>query len=285
MRLAGRSVMVRDAGDPTGAAVLYFHGTPGSRLDVAFGDDVAAELGVRIVSFDRPGYGRSDPAPFGLRRIAEVGEAVADLLGLERVAAFGWSGGGPFALASSAVMGRRVGRVGVVSGPGPFQRVPGAIDVLGESDRAALSFLPGDPARAAEAFSVGSEAMVAALGDEEAFMAGVDALFGESDGDVLEDPRLRRHLFAMLREGLRQGFTGVGWDNVAWVGPWDVDVDLAARPVHLWYGARDSMMPLEHGQWLAHHLPAAELVVYQEEGHLSVLRRWEEMLRTVTQPA
>ena len=58
----GRVLRVRDAGDPGGRAVIYFHGTPGSRLDLCFGEQLAAERGVRIVSFDRPGYGGSTPA-------------------------------------------------------------------------------------------------------------------------------------------------------------------------------------------------------------------------------
>lgn len=274
--------MIREAGDRAGPAILYFHGTPGSRLDVAFGDDVASELGVRVVSFDRPGYGRSEPSPFGLTRIAEASEAIADLLGLESVAAFGWSGGGPFALAASAVMGERVSQVGVASGPAPFQQLPGALDMLGDGDRDALAFLPEEPVRAAEAFRAGSEVMTEAIGDEAAFMAGVDALFTATDADVLSDPRLRHHLFTMLSEGMRQGFTGVGWDNVAWVGPWDVDLSLVRCPVHLWYGGRDSMMPVEHGRWLADNLADADLVVYEGEGHLGPMRHLNEMLTAVT---
>jgi pimeloyl-ACP methyl ester carboxylesterase len=274
--------MVRDAGDPTGAALLYFHGTPGSRLDLAFGDDLATELGVRVVSFDRPGYGGSDPSPFGLKRIAKDAEEIADLLGLERVAAFGWSGGGPFALAVSVVMGERVSRVGVASGPAPFQLMPAALDLLGDSDRVALSFLPRDPARAAAAFGVGSEVMIVAVASEKSFMSGVDALFGATDADVLADPRLRRHLFVMLSEGLRQGVAGAGWDNVAWVGPWDVDVTLVRRPVHLWYGERDPLISIEHGQWLARHILGADLVVYAGEGHLGPMRHLRAILTTLT---
>jgi pimeloyl-ACP methyl ester carboxylesterase len=124
--------------------------------------------------------------------------------------------------------------------------------------------------------------MVAAVGDEEAFLAGLDALLAESDGDVLADPRLRSHLYSMLREGLRQGFTGVGWDNVAWVGPWDVDLAAIRCPVHLWYGELDPMVPLAHGRWLAEHLPGSELVVYEGEGHLGPMRHWREVLTTLT---
>ena len=273
--------MVREAGDPTGTPVLYFHGTPGCRLDVAVGDEIAATLGVRVISFDRPGYGGSDGAPFGLRRIAEDAEAVADSCGLARFATMGWSGGGPYALAAAAAMGDRVTRVGVACGPGPFQRVPGALDRLGDGDLEALSYLPDQPERAAAQFCVGSEVMVAVREDEQALMSGMDAVFGGVDADVLADPAMRHHLFVTMSEALRQGFMGVGWDNVAWVGEWDIEVAAVRCPVNLWYGAGDQMMPVANGEWLEHHLRDAELTIYADEGHLLLLRHWPDMLRAL----
>jgi pimeloyl-ACP methyl ester carboxylesterase len=91
---SGRVLRVRDAGDPGGAVVMYFHGTPSSRLDLRFGEELAAGRGVRLVSFDRPGYGGSTPAPFGLTSIGADAHAVADALGVARFVALGLSGGG-----------------------------------------------------------------------------------------------------------------------------------------------------------------------------------------------
>ena len=277
-----RAICVRDAGDPEGSPVLYFHGTPGSRLDLSFGDQIARERGVRLISFDRPGYGRSDPAPFGLRSVAEDGRAIADRLGLDRLATFGWSGGGPFALAAAALMRERVSAVGVACGPGRFQEVPGALGTLAQSDLTALSMLPDEPARAAEQFCIGAELMVAFRDDEQTFMSGMDAIFGDSDADVLADASLRHHLFTMVSEGLRQGAGGVGWDNVAWLGLWDIDLATVRCPVRLWYGERDASIPATHGQWLADNLVDAHLVVHGGEGHLGPMRHLPEMLRSLT---
>jgi hypothetical protein len=47
----GRVLRARDAGDPSGPVVMYFHGTPGSRLDLSFDERVVADSGVRLVSF------------------------------------------------------------------------------------------------------------------------------------------------------------------------------------------------------------------------------------------
>jgi pimeloyl-ACP methyl ester carboxylesterase len=96
----GRVLRVRDVGEPDGTVVMYFHGTPGSRLDLCFGEQLAAERGIRLISFDRPGYGGSTPAAFGLASIAGDAHAVADELDVARFATLGMSGGGPAALAA-----------------------------------------------------------------------------------------------------------------------------------------------------------------------------------------
>lgn len=282
MVLGKRSIAVRDAGDLGGAPVVYFHGTPGSRLDVRVAEEHAATDGIRLISFDRPGYGGSGPAPFGLRQVALDAARIADRLGIDTFATLGWSGGGPFALAAAAVLGTRVTHVGVTCGPGPFQQVPGALDGLDEASRHALTMLPDEPEKAAEHFSVGSELLLSVRNDEAAFMDGMAALFGHADGFVLADPVLRHHLFVTLQEGLKQGFIGVARDNVAWVGPWDVDLEAVHCPVHLWYGEDDPSVPLSHGEWLAAHLHDVRLVVEPGAGHLWPLQRLRSLLGTVT---
>jgi pimeloyl-ACP methyl ester carboxylesterase len=79
---------------------MYFHGTPTSRLDLCFAEQLAAGHRARLVSFDRPGYGGSTPAPFGLAAAGADAHAVADDLGVDRFATLGFSGGGPGALAA-----------------------------------------------------------------------------------------------------------------------------------------------------------------------------------------
>lgn len=278
-----QAVFVRDAGDAQGSPVIYFHGTPGSRLDVAFGDEIAERLGVRVVSFDRPGYGMSDPAPYSLVSVAHDVAAIADTLGLDQFATFGWSGGGPFALAAAAVLGERIVRTGVAGGIAPLQLLPGGVEGLTDNDRLALSFLPDAPDRAAEQFSSGNEdqlqLMMSVRDDEQA--PWIDWLWGATDPAVVSDPAMRRQLYSVLHEGLRQGTTGIAWDNVAWCGPWGFDLDDILCPVDLWYGSLDEMVPPTNGEWLRSHLSTARLVVHPDEGHLLPLRHWEDMLETL----
>lgn len=279
----GRRVMVREAGDPQGHPVVYFHGTPGSRLDVSFGDQISADLGVRVISFDRPGYGGSEPAAYTLGGVARVAEAVAEQLGLDGFATLGWSGGGPFALAAAALLGERVTRVGVACANAPFQEMPGAMDSFTAADRAALAFLPGQPSRAAEQFRIANQEMldlVLSVRDDEA-APWIDWMWGATDPDVVADPAARQALLSVVREGLRQDAIGICWDNVAWCGAWGFEVQEVLRPVHLWYGGKDEMAPLVNGQWLSDHLPDATLTVYPDEGHLVPIRHWREILETL----
>jgi pimeloyl-ACP methyl ester carboxylesterase len=207
---------------------------------------------------------------------------IADALGIGRFATTGQSGGGPFSLACAAVLGERVTRVGVTSGAAPFDRVPGLPDVLDENDTAAVALLP-DQEAAARQFAVGFEPF-RSLGqqDDAAIIAGFQQLGSPRDSMLLDDPRLAAALAAATRISLVQGCEGAGWDNVAWVGPWDIDLDDVRQPVHLWYGGEDTFCPVVCGRWLEEHLAAATLVVREGDGHFGVVEHHEEVLATLT---
>jgi pimeloyl-ACP methyl ester carboxylesterase len=279
LAIEGRTVQVRIAGDPEGFPVVYFHGTPGSRLDLAFGDDLTAASGVRLISFDRPGYGGSSAGPFGLSGVAHNALELADQLGVERFATLGVSGGGPFALATGAIGGARVTRIGIASGAGPFQEVPGALESLSEIDARAAALLPDNPTEAAVIFASYFEPILAAVRQgDDAVRAGFEAVLSARDRELFADPLLGGLFIASIREGLRHGAEGAAWDNVSWVGEWDFDVAAVQQPVLLWYGDEDLMAPPAHARWLEGHLALASLVMRSGEGHLGIFEHLSEML-------
>ncbi len=95
-----RRVAYCEYGDPGGTPVFYFHGTPGSRYEPAYGDRAAKEYGYRIIALDRPGIGRSEYVrKRSLQDWPLDVEEIAKLLGIERFGVIGVSGGGPYALA------------------------------------------------------------------------------------------------------------------------------------------------------------------------------------------
>ena len=108
----GRRVAVEQFGDAAGRPVFLLHGTPGSRMQPVPRGMVLHHLGVRLITFDRPGYGQSERLPGRDVAAAAIDvKAIADQLGLDTFALVGRSGGGPHALACAALLPGRVTRV------------------------------------------------------------------------------------------------------------------------------------------------------------------------------
>jgi pimeloyl-ACP methyl ester carboxylesterase len=122
----GRNLGYAEFGDPNGAPCLYFHFTPGSRLEpvALFSGTRRTWLqGIRLIGVDRPGFGLSDPQPG--RTLLDWPDditALADHLGIERFAVLGASGGGGYALACAYALPQRLTAALVVSGLGPLDR-------------------------------------------------------------------------------------------------------------------------------------------------------------------
>jgi len=251
---------------------------------MAFAHDLAASVGVRLVSFDRPGYGGSTVAPFSLSSVAYDTAVIADALGIEDFATLGHSGGGPFSLAAAAALDGRVSKAGVASGGGPFERVPGAMNSLDEGDTAALALLPGDPAGAAARFAAGFEAFAEmfATSTLAEVSAGFGPILSDRDRAILEDTDLAVSLGLSMKEALRQGCMGSGWDNVSWVGPWDFDPTVIDCPVLLWYGDEDRLCSPSSGRWLHQNLRNSTFVLRPGEGHLGFMDHTREMLTSLT---
>ena len=113
----GRSLELHELGDPDGFPVVFHHGTPGSGTLYARW----ATPGVRLIAYDRAGYGGSTRSP-GRAVVDVVADitAVADALGLERFATWGLSGGGPHSLACAALCDERLVAAATLAGVGPW---------------------------------------------------------------------------------------------------------------------------------------------------------------------
>ena len=125
----GRELAYEVWGDPAGRPVFFQHGTGDSRLARHPDDTLTASLGVRLVTADRPGVGRSTPLP-GRTLLDWVPDAsaVVDALGIDTFAVAGWSGGGPHALAIAHELPARVTKVALASCLAPFAFASHAYD-------------------------------------------------------------------------------------------------------------------------------------------------------------
>ena len=264
----GRRLDVWQGGDPAGRPVLFFHGTPGGRLQAALGDGAATRAGVRLVAFSRPGYGGSTDAPTTLGSVAVDAACLMNLVGVERFAVLGVSGGGPYALATAGRHADRVRRVGVVAGIGPLLRLePGVA-----REPAVVAALAGDPDAAV------------ALQDAAAIPTGHPARTGLRTSRFVS-PEVLEPWTPTGRPGV-PSYRGASRDALAFSAGWDVDTADVRAPVTLWYGERDRVVPLEHGRWLHAHLPTSRLVVHDGAGHhATLMAHWADVLTDLVRPA
>jgi pimeloyl-ACP methyl ester carboxylesterase len=237
--------------------------------------DVPRELGARLITFDRPGYGRSDrrqgrellDAP---RDVA----ALADALGLDRFSVFGVSAGGGHALACAVALGERVAAVGAASMPGPLDEVPGAWDALDRRQRPAAEKAREDPATAAGWVM---RYMQRWTGEPTSFLGGGTP----ADRELLAEPAAGEMLLADVAEALRPGAGGMADDLVALWRPWGFRIAAVRAGVRLWHGAQDTRGEPAF-RYLAATLPGCRPVIWPHDGHYGVVRRWRDTLGALT---
>ncbi|MEU8589442.1 alpha/beta fold hydrolase [Streptomyces sp. NPDC048664] len=255
----GRRLHVYDTGEGDGESrlvVFWQHGTPNIGAPPVPLLPASDRLGVRWVSYDRPGYGGSTPLPG--RTIASAADdvaAVADALGVGRFAVMGHSGGGPHALACAALLPDRVLAAVDVAGPAPFT-AEGLDWFAGMSDGGAASLRAATEGRAAKEAHEAS-----ATYDPEMFTPADHAALAGA-WSWFDD---------VVAPALAAGTGGLVDDDLAYVAPWGFDPGQVRTPVLFLHGRRDRVVPCSHSEWLARHCPSAELRLLPEEGHISVL--------------
>jgi pimeloyl-ACP methyl ester carboxylesterase len=268
----GRTLRLYDDGAADGPVILVLHGTPLNGY--LFGPHVrdAEDRGIRLVGYDRPGYGGSTVFPG--RSVADVVDdvrVIADALEVERLGVWGVSGGGPHALACAALATDRVAAVASLASVAPidaegFDWLAGMgqtnLDEFGAAMRgpAALEEYLESQERGLKA--VTTEGVIAALGQ---LLTPVDAQ--ALDGEVGE------YFAGCMREAVRPGIAGWRDDDLAFVKPWGFSLAQIEAPVLLLHGEHDLFVPFAHGKWLAERIPNVEAHLSDEDGHLTLLHR------------
>jgi pimeloyl-ACP methyl ester carboxylesterase len=273
----GRVLAVTEGGDPGGTPVLVHHGTPGAGMFDPPWLDLAADQGIRLVTWDRAGYGGSSRRPGrDVAAAAEDAATVADALNIEQFLTWGLSGGGPHALACGALLPDRVPAVAVLSGVAPYG-LPGLDWLAGMGQDNVDEFgaaLAGEP----ELRRYLDEASRAR---EEALLRGREAMLDDM-ATLLSAPDaayFRGHSWAMdsMEKGLEPGYEGLLDDDLAFARPWGFDLGRMTTKTLLLQGEQDFMVPAAHGRYLALAIPGAEFRVYAEGGHMTMLDHLDEV--------
>jgi pimeloyl-ACP methyl ester carboxylesterase len=268
----GRTLEVHETGDPNGLPVLMHHGTPGSGLLYAPHADLALEQGVRLIGYDRPGYGASTRQPG--RTVADAAAdvaAIADELGLERYCSWGISGGGPHVLACAALCDERLLAVASLAAVAPF----GAdgldwLDGMGEENHIEFGKTLEGEAALRPYLVHEAEAILGASAD--VLLQVMQTLLGEEDRGVLTGA-LAEYMLESNAHGLASGIDGWLDDDLAFARPWGFDPAAINRPTLLLHGEDDRFVPVSHGRWLAARIPGVEARIGAGDGHLTLIER------------
>jgi len=273
----GRVLQVLERGDPGGKPVLFHNGSPNSRLIYEPIARLAERQGIRLICYDRPGYGGSTSQPG--RTVADCAQdvrAIATWLGIERLGVWGISGGGPHALACAALLPDLVPAVGVLASSAPWgadglDYFAGMGELNADDTRLFLEDRAAARAKCEQDRLECLEVSAAQLHES------LRTLLSPVDAAVLTGG-LAQYLVDSWRSGLAPG--GEGWweDDVAFMEPWGFDLGSIRTPVLLYHGRQDRFVPFGHGEWLAGQIPGVQAELTDDDGHLTLTERHLEQI-------
>jgi pimeloyl-ACP methyl ester carboxylesterase len=254
----GRRIHAYDTGTRAGSgpAVVWHHGTPNIGLPPEPLFPTSERLGIRWVSYDRPGYGGSDPRA-GRDVASAAGDvaAVVDALEIDRFAVMGHSGGGPHALACAALMPHRTIAALVGASLAPYG-----------SD--GLDWFAG----MAPSSEAGLRAAAAGRQEKERYEASAsDAQPGFIEADWAALSGAWSWFGSVVGPAIQGGPGPLIDDDLAYVAPWGFDPKAITVPTLVLHGEQDRIVPAAHGAWLSARIPAGELWIRPGEGHISIL--------------
>jgi pimeloyl-ACP methyl ester carboxylesterase len=270
LRVDDRELAVEDSGPGDGFPILV-HGGSGSRHQFPGAVRDAKQAGFRLIGYDRPGLGlsRAMPGRCVADSAADV-QAIVDELGLARVAVWGASGGGPYALATAALLDDVVSAICLFAPIGPYGTP--ALDFTagmepGQEFLDEIALLLTNSSAARERFRSQAAAMLDGQGSSDWWFAR----WGERAGTDAAHPReWADHLAACAVDGF--GTDGEGWweDWYATFQPWGFDVRRTKAPVSLWHGLADAAVPAGHSNWYASQLPQMTLHLVADGDHTNI---------------
>jgi pimeloyl-ACP methyl ester carboxylesterase len=276
----GRILGVAEYGPSDGRPIFSLHGTPGCRYGGAPPEHptLYEDRNVRVIHYDRPGYGLSTRHPG--RSVADCAAdvaAIADRLGIDQFAVTGGSGGGPHCLAVAALLPQRVTRVACVVGVAPVDNgefdfadgmTQGNVDEFTWATQGESVLRPQLERLAADDLNRLGEGKIG-FGDAYEM--------AEGDLEILARPAYADRFTRTMTEAYRTGVDGWCDDNLVFVKPWGFGVEQVGVPAMVWYGVDDTLVPMQHGVWLAHHVPGA-IAVAMSGGHMELANRVPDLI-------
>jgi pimeloyl-ACP methyl ester carboxylesterase len=273
----GGRIAIDEYGDPAGQPVFFCHGWPSSRMMAVLTEEAARDLGVRIISPDRPGVNESAYQkertlldwPVLLRQLAAQ-------LGIEKFRVLGISGGAPYAFASAWSMPGQVEAIAIVSGVPPIAELSGQ-DGLLKLYRWMLALYRDRPRLLRTCFHVARP--FARVRMPIRFRPMLLKLLQPCDAEVLRDSRAFEACFESQRQAWRISAEGVMVDAEIYARPWGFALEEVRVPVRLWHGTADRSFSYRLAEQVAQRLPNCQARFVEAAGHYSLpIRHMHEIL-------
>lgn len=266
-------------GDPGGVPVLLVHGTPDSRLARHPDPSVVADLGVRLCSVDRPGFGRSsadhDASPTSFAADVDV---LLDALGIDSVHLLAWSAGTIWTLGVAATIPDRVRSLTAVGGLVPFEAFTDPT-VRAAAGAARLGMIE----TAEELGARAAAEMIAPLlvPDPATPETALEHRAEAGDHALAEVPGADEQMAAACCDAVRQGLTGLTRDVAVQLGDSGVDLAAVTAPGVFVTGAQDTTCPPAFAHWYAARIPGAVAEIVADAGHGLLLTHWRSILEAI----
>ena len=266
----GRRLEGTVGGPEDGTLALMHHGTPGSGYAIWPPHlEKAAERGIRLAAYSRPGSGASDRDPGrSVASCAADSIVIADHFGAEKFLTMGGSGGGPHSLACAALLPDRVLAAATIAGVAPLD-AEGLdwLEGMGEENHEEFAAAKAGPEELEEFINKWAPELKAAEGPE--LLKSLGDLVFPPDAAVLSG-EYAEFAAGSFRNALSNGIWVWFDDDLAFIREWGFDLGAIEVPVSIWQGRQDRFVPGTHGEWLAANVAGAKGHLLDDHGHLSL---------------
>jgi pimeloyl-ACP methyl ester carboxylesterase len=276
----GTVVAFQEYGDANGVPVVFCHGWPSSCTMARLTDEPARELGVRIISPDRPGISGSSLQPN--RKLADwphVVERLLGYLGIREFRMLAISGGAPYAYATAAAIPNRVRAIAIVCGVIPMAELEDARGLL-PLYRWMLALHRSRPQLLRRLFCMARPILALRPPVRLRPLLLKMLMLRPCDAESLRDAAAFEAIFESQRRAWRGSAEGVMADAQIYAQAWGFSLEDVHVPVRLWHGRQDRAFSVQLAEEVAKRLPECSARFVDDAGHYSLpIRHMREILK------
>jgi pimeloyl-ACP methyl ester carboxylesterase len=283
----GRKLGYIDYGDPKGKPILFFHGWPGTRLDLYCFQEETKKLGVRFIGVDRPGMSYSTYQR--KRTISDWPNDVLELvsfLNLEKFSILGFSTGGLYAIECLHTMSDKINRIGLVSAV-PYYSIDFPKEDL-TRELKVLEKMANYPALLKLICRIGTRIGLGnyrrkPVKEYKNSMATMPTI----DQKIWSSERIKKWFLEIyIPDLLSSSIKGVAHDLFllfSWLKNPKVNRKkiTSHREVSIWHGKEDNVVPVKASERQSCYFERVETIYYPKEGHKIIYTHYEEILKSL----